>query len=163
DGIGFATTGDGGITNDYRVYPKSGTIAPATSGDYAAGTANDTNGQVPFSNTNLFYQAIPSLAPHTAPTIQQSLSTAEYGSDASNAQAGSTQIGSFGFAWHKVVITKNNDTVTWDIDDTRIATVAAGALTLGGSSIALGVSDVNTSTARHPSLVFTVFDNLVVS
>src|SRR4051812_21595364 len=26
DGIGFATTGDGGITNDYRVYPKSGTI-----------------------------------------------------------------------------------------------------------------------------------------
>ena len=25
DGIGFATTGDGGITNDYRVYPKFGT------------------------------------------------------------------------------------------------------------------------------------------
>ena len=44
-----------------------------------------------------------------------------------------------------------------------IATYDAGALALGGNNIALGVSDVNTSTARHPSLVFTVFDNLVVS
>src|SRR4051812_45260636 len=26
DGIGFATTGDGGITNDFRVYPKTGTF-----------------------------------------------------------------------------------------------------------------------------------------
>src|SRR4051812_25128534 len=30
DGIGFATTGDGGIVNDYRVYPKSATLAPAS-------------------------------------------------------------------------------------------------------------------------------------
>jgi hypothetical protein len=61
------------------------------------------------------------------------------------------------------VLKKASNIVTWDIDDTRIATFDASALTLGGSNIALGESDVNTSTARHPSLVFTVFDNLVVS
>src|SRR5213079_3423462 len=37
DGIGFATTGDGGITNDYRIYPKSGTIVPSGA-QYAAGS-----------------------------------------------------------------------------------------------------------------------------
>src|SRR5436853_584854 len=59
DAIGFATTGDGGITSDYRVYPKSGTISTAASGVYAAGTANDTNNATPMANTNLFYQGIP--------------------------------------------------------------------------------------------------------
>src|SRR5262245_26949548 len=38
DGIGFATTGDGGIASDYRVYPKSGAIVPGTTaGVYSAG------------------------------------------------------------------------------------------------------------------------------
>jgi hypothetical protein len=164
DGIGFATTVDGGITNDYRVYPKSGTISPATSGVYAAGTANDGTGQAPMSNTNAYYQAITSLAPHTAPAVQFGLSTAEYNDGANNTQGGSTQIGSFGFAWHKVVVTKNNNSVSWDIDDTRIATIDVSTLgALGGNNIALGESDVNTGTARHPSLLFTVFDNLTVT
>ncbi len=80
-----------------------------------------------------------------------------------NTQAGSTQAGAFGFAWHKVVLTKNGNDVTWDIDDTRIVTADVSALTLGGNNIALGQSDVNTSTTRHPSLLFTVFDNLEVT
>ena len=84
DGVGFATTGDGGITNDYRVYPKSGTIVPAaTAGVYAAGSN---------ANTAPYYEAIPSLAPHSAPAIQQSLSTAEFNDGANNTQAGQTQI-----------------------------------------------------------------------
>ena len=88
DGIGFATTGDGGIANDYRAYLKSGSISAGASGAYAAGTANDSNGISPLGNVNLYYQGIPSLAPHSAPAIQQSLSTAEYGGDAFNTQAG---------------------------------------------------------------------------
>lgn len=164
DGVGFATTGDGGIASDYRVYPASGTFTPATTaGVYAAGnTATST------SSSNAFYTALfPST---TAPAIQQTISTTEYddGSDAGagdtiNTQKGSTPAGSFGFAWQKVVITKNNNTVTWAINDTLIATANAATLTLGGANIALGVSDVNTTTARHHSLVFTVFDNLVVT
>jgi hypothetical protein len=58
---------------------------------------------------------------------------------------------------------QEHNIVTWTIDNTLIATQNASALTLGGNNIALGVSDVNNSTARHPSLVFTVFDNLVVT
>src|SRR5206468_10567283 len=84
DGIGFATTGDGGITNDYRAYPVSGTFAPVSSGDYAAGSN---------ANTAAYYQAL--FGTHTAPAAQLALSTAEYGSDASNTQAGSTQAGAF--------------------------------------------------------------------
>jgi hypothetical protein len=152
DAIGFATTGDGGITNDYRVYPVSGTIAAAGSGMYAAGA---------LANTNAYYTAL--FPAQSAPAVQQALSTAEYGGALNNTQQGQTQVGAFGFAWHKVVLTKNGNTVTWDVDNTRIATVDASALVLGGNNMALGVSDVNTSTTRHPSLLFTVFDNLVVT
>ena len=85
DGVAFATTGDGGITNDYRVYPKSGTIVPPTTpGVYAAGST---------ANTNAYYVSIPSLAAHTAPDIQKSISTNEYGGDAANTQEDSTQAG----------------------------------------------------------------------
>jgi len=153
DGVGFATTGDGGITNDYRVYPASGAIVPASSaGVYAAGS---------HANTNAYYTAL--FPSKTAPAVQLALSTAEYGGDAANTQAGSTQAGAFGFAWHEVVLTRDGNTVTWDIDGARIATTDVSALTLGGNNIALGVSDVNTTTTRHPSLLFTVIDNLEVT
>jgi hypothetical protein len=157
DGIGFATTGDGGIANDYRVYPKSGTISTPASGVYAAGT-----GATASQNVNPFYTALfPSVG---APTAQLALSTAEYAGDAFNTQAGLTQAGAFGFAWHKVEIIKDGNIVSWFVDDTALATIDAGPLgALGGNNIALGTSDVNGSTTRHPSLVFTLFDNLVIS
>jgi hypothetical protein len=150
DGIGFATSGDGGINSDYRIYPKSGTIVPAGP-EYAAGGSG---------NTLAYYQALfPAVS---APGVQQTLSTAEYGGDAFNTQAGSTQAGSFGFKWHKVTVILNGGIATWDVDDTRIATYNASSLTMGGGNIALGQSDVNTTTTRHPSLLFSVFDNLQV-
>jgi hypothetical protein len=154
DGVGFATTGDGGITNDYRVYPKSGTIVP---GSNAAVYPANSNANTATLYANLF----PSV---TAPAIQQTLSTAEYGSDASNTQAGSTQVGAFGFAWHYVVITTDGTTATWDVDGTRLANLDLTTLgALGGNNFALGESDVNSTTTRHPSLLFSVFDNLAVT
>lgn len=155
DGIAFATTGDGGIANDYRAYLKSGTVAAANSGVYAANS---------MANSADYYTAIPSLAPHSAPAVQLSLSTAEYAADASNTQAGQTQAGAFGFAWHKVDIIKDGDTVKWNVDDVSIAAADISSLgALGGNNIALGASDVNSSTTRHPALLFTVIDNLTVS
>jgi hypothetical protein len=146
------------------VYPKSGTVLTGPSGVYAAGTANDSNGISPLGNVNLYYQGIPSLAPHTAPSVQASLSTAEYGADAANTQAGQTQIGSFGFAWHKVDVIKTGNNIRWTIDDTPIASAdVSGLVPLGGNNFALGDSDVNTTTTRHPSLLFSLFDNLVVT
>ena len=88
DGVGFATTGDGGILNDYRVYPASGTIAAVTSGMYAAGTGTTAR-----ENSNAFYTSHPKLGAHSAPAVQQTISTAEYGGDLFNTQAGSTQPG----------------------------------------------------------------------
>ena len=68
--------------------------------------------------------------------MQQTLATAEYNQDAQPTQAGSTQPGAFGFAWHKVVLTNDGTNVTWDIDDVRIATVGLSTITgpLGGLS-----------------------------
>jgi len=153
DAIGFATTGDGGITNDYRVYPASGTIVAGSNAAVYPASSN--------ANTASYYTSL--FPSKSAPAVQQTLSTAEYGSDASNTQAGSTQAGAFGFAWHKVVLTKDGNQVTWDVDDTRIAQFDASSVTLGGSDIALGVSDVNSTTTRHPSLLFTLIDNLEVT
>lgn len=159
DGIGFVTTGDGGLAPDWRVYPKSGTIVPSTTPNvYAAAPAGSATAS---SNADAFYTA--KFPTQTAPAVQQTLATAEYGSDAFPVMAGNMQTGSFGFAWHKVVVTKNGNTVSWDIDDNRIAQYDISALTMGGNNVAIGVSDVNASTARHPSLVFTVFDNLTVT
>jgi hypothetical protein len=163
DGVVYGATGDGGIASDYRVFLASNTAAPASSGVYSAGTANDANGASPMANPNVYYTSIPSFAPHTAPAVQLALSTAEYGADASNTQAGQTQAGAFGFAWHHVVLTRNGNTASWTIDDVPFSNADISALTLGGNNFALGVSDVNTSTTRHPSLLFTLFDNVTVT
>ncbi len=151
DGVAFATTGDGGITNDYRAYPATNAIGPAT-----LLAANS------YFNTNAFYtEKFPAVA---APAAQAGIASAwSTEPSGNNPMAGTTQAGAFGFAWHKVVITKDNNLVTWSVNDNLFATVDASALTLGGSNIALGVSDVNTSTARYPTLTFTLFDNLTVT
>ena len=151
DGVAFAATGDGGITNDYRAYPNTNAIGPAT-----LLAANS------YLNTDTFYATkFPAVA---APPEQAALASAAFTEPSGfNPMAGTTQAGSFGFAWHKVVITKNNNSVTWSVDDNLFATVDTSALTLGGSNLALGVSDVNATTARYPQLVFTLFDNLVVT
>ncbi|HEX4414743.1 MAG TPA: PEP-CTERM sorting domain-containing protein [Lacipirellulaceae bacterium] len=152
DGIAFATTGDGGITNDFRTYPKTNAIGPTS--QLAAGA---------YSNQTALYTTLfPAVA---APAVQSGIASSFYTSPTGTGDpmGGVTQTGSFGFAWHKVVLTKNNGSVTWTVDDTLLATVDASALTLGGNNIALGVSDVNSTTARYPNLTFTVFDNLSVS
>jgi hypothetical protein len=156
DGIAFAATADGGIANDYRAFLASKSVADPSTGIYAAG-----NTATAYTNTAAYYQAL--FGTHTAPTAQLAISTAEFNDGANNTQAGSTQAGSFGFAWHKVELVKNNGKVYWNVDGTRMVTADVSALTLGGANLALGQSDVNTSTTRHPSLLFTVFDNLTVN
>jgi|tagenome__1003787_1003787.scaffolds.fasta_scaffold20920625_3 hypothetical protein len=157
DGIGFATTGDGGLGNDWRVFAKSGTFVPATTaGVYAANSATAT------SNADAFYTAL--FPAQSAPSGQQAIADADFFDTNGFVMGGMTQAGVFGFAWHKVVLAKNGNSVTWTIDDNLIATVDASTLgALGGNNIALGVSDVNATTAKYPSLEFTVFDNLTVS
>ena len=94
-----------------------------TANVYAAAPAGSATAN---QNTDAFYTA--KFPYNTVPAIQQSIATAEYGADASPVMAGSTQVGSFGFAWHKVTLTKTNNIVTWNIDDNLIATYDASAL-----------------------------------
>ncbi len=161
DGIGFATTGDGGINADFRVFPKSATaVVPTVGGGVYA--ANTTTAQ---SNADAYYTF---LTAQSAPDAQRAdftgIADAEYLDPGGNVMVGTTQVGAFGFAWHKVVLAKTGNTVTWSIDDHLIATVDASTLgALGGNNIAVGVSDVNTTTARHGLLEFTLFDNLTVT
>lgn len=59
---------------------------------------------------------------------------------------------------------KIGNTIKWTIDHRAIATIdTTSLLPLGGNNIALGDSDVNATTTRHPSLLFSLFDNLVVT
>ena len=95
DGIGFATTTDGAVALDYRVYPKSGTVSPAGTGIYAAEGTVDPGNLSPLASNHAFYPPLfPSLS---APAVQLELSTAEF-ADASNTQLGMTPAGTFGFA-----------------------------------------------------------------
>ena len=151
DGVAFATTGDGGITSDYRAYLKSGT-ATITGPVLTAGSAVNTVAYY----TNLF----PAVS---APLEQHALATNWYATGSFDPMNGATQPGAFGFAWHKVDITKNNGFVTWEVDGVLLASSDISTLTLGGNNIAIGTSDVNATTARYPDLYFLLIDNLTVS
>jgi len=61
------------------------------------------------------------------------------------------------------ILAPDGNIATWDVDDTRLVTADISTLTLDGNNIALGESDVNSTTTRHPSLLFTVIDNLTVT
>ncbi|WP_428307867.1 PEP-CTERM sorting domain-containing protein [Lacipirellula sp.] len=163
DGVTFATTGDGGIADDYRAYLPgvAAPIAGTTAGVYAAGAAADALKSESTFYTNLF----PSVS---APAVQQTIAANEYTEPTTpvpiaNPMLGISAAGSIGFAWQKITVTKNGNAVTWAINDNLIATVDAASVTLGGQNILIGASDVNTGTARYPSLVFTLFDNLTVT
>lgn len=163
DGIAFANSNDGGLFDDVRVFIKANVPAATSTGVYAAGTAAGgvNTAANPLNNKHEFYTS--KFPSQTAPAVQSGIAAAEYGLDASDVMAGQTEAGTFGFVWHKVDIIKSGGTVTWKINDNVFSTVDVSALTLGGNNIAIGQSDVNTSTARHPAMVFTVYDNLVVT
>jgi hypothetical protein len=61
-------------------------------------------------------------------------------------------------------VIKNSDNhVTWTVDGTVLVDADITGIALGGNNIALGVSDVNATTARHPSLAFLIVDNVLVT
>ncbi len=150
DGISLVTTGDGGITDDYRLFANT-TLVAANNPAYLAG------GRV--NAAQLYKDLFPAKS---APSVQVAFAPTEY-ADPINPMLGMTEPGTFGFAWHHVEIKVEDGIVTWTIDGTPIVNADTNGIGLGGNNIAIGVSDVNNTTARHPALVFTVFDNLVVS
>lgn len=149
DGLGFYATGDGGATQDYRIYTNAGMAAPAT-GYYEAGTT--TSPEVRNSN-HPYYASFGSVS---APAAQ----TASFPQ-----QNGTTQVGSQGFEWHDVVITKAGNIVTWRIDGIIIGEVDTTGLVFGGSNFHLTHADINATTtdASGEPLLFGLIDNVRVN
>lgn len=154
DSLQFSTTGDGGSTQDYRVYPKGALAAPST-GYYAAGTVSTPTSLDSRNDTVSYYAG---LGSKTAPAAQLALYPTE--------QTGTTRPGAIGFAWRDVEIKKLGNTVTWTIDGLLIATVNTSSLTFGGNNILLQYFDTNANSSTDsdaPALLFGLIDNVTVT
>ncbi len=150
DGVWFGADGEGQAgtstttLNDFSAF--SGTTHHAAgSGIYAAGTASNSRAQ-----SHAYYSgAFP--AGQTAPALQQS----NYPQ-----QTGSLEVGTIGFAWRDVIISKMGDTVEWFIDGLKIATIENVNVT--ANNIFIGYWDSFNSLSDNANLSFGLFDNVRV-
>lgn len=155
DSLWFATTHDGGSTQDYRVYPKGAMALPST-GLYAAGTT-DSPAASDSRNDSVAYYQTAAFGEKSAPAAQLLLYPQQFGS---------TRKGALGFAWRDVLVEKLGNIVTWKVDGVLIATVDSSTITgFGGSNFFLGHFDTNGTSSADPNdvnLLFTLIDNVQV-
>lgn len=149
ESVVFAVTLDGGSATDYRVYSSeaSGSYPPGSSVYAAPGGATN--------NSHSYYTtAFPSVG---APQAQIDLFPS---------QTGMTDPGEIAFKWRRVVIDVNNNIATWTIDGLLIARIDISTVSLGGTNILFGHSDVNQPSSEDPNaalLNVTIIDNIVVT
>ncbi len=150
DGVWFATDGEGQATDtsattpDWRAYV--GIILQQTnSGVWLGGNEPNVRG-----NGHPYY-ASTFPGGQTAPAFQQS-NFAQ--------QTGALAVGTVGFAWRDVIISKTGNTVEWFIDGLKIAAVTNASLT--ASNIFLGYWDSFTSLSDNTNLSFGLVDNVRV-
>jgi len=146
DSVWFAATGDGGSSADYRAYS---TAAPTSYSDgdsvYAAPSRNASDP---------YYAGFGSVG---APAAQILLFPQ---------QTGVIQAGAAGMAWHQVVIAKSGNTASWSVDGLPIATIDLNTVTLSGTNIFFGHSDINATSStdfNDSDLLFTLVDNIEVT
>jgi hypothetical protein len=146
DGFWFAVDGEGQASdtsttamNDFGAFTGT-TYYSAASGVYAAGTASDARG-----NLNSYY-ASTFPGGQTAPAGQS--------------QSGALAVGTIGFAWRDVIISKAGSTVEWFINGLKIATITGASFT--SSNIFIGLWDSFSSLSDNTNLSFAMFDNVRV-
>ena len=150
DGYYFSTDGDGGVSatsttsGDYAAYAGTALIS-TVSGAYLAGT--DTSAR---DNASVYYTTVFS-AGAAAPPLQQS----NYAQ-----QTGSLNNGTFGFAWHDVIVSRRGSTVDWVIDGVRLATISNATFT--ASNVLVGFWDPFASLSDNNNLSFGLVDNVRV-
>jgi uncharacterized delta-60 repeat protein len=150
DCVFFCATGDGGIAGtDYRAYSVvSNNYVPA-SGIFNAGTGTAPDVR---DNGHPYYSVFTSK---TAPAAQLALFPQ---------QTGSSAVGSQGFVWRDVAITRTNNKVNWTIDGRSIATVDTSSFSIS-TNILLNYFDFNAASSTDPNagtLLFSLFDNVRV-
>lgn len=146
DGYWFAADNEGQASdtsttamNDYGAFTGT-TYHSAASGVYAAGTASDSRG-----NGNSYY-ASTFPGGQTAPSSQS--------------QSGALAVGTIGFAWRDVIISKTGSTVAYAIDGLTIATITGASF--ASSNIFVGLWDSFNSLSDNTNLSFAMFDNVRV-
>jgi GH25 family lysozyme M1 (1,4-beta-N-acetylmuramidase) len=150
DGYYFGVNGDGGSgsgatgTADYNSYSNNVVLTVGT-GDYWAGT--DTSAR---DNANVYYTtSFPAGA--AAPALQQSTYPQ---------QTGSLNPGTFGLAWHDVIVSKRGTTVDWVVDGIRFATISNA--TFNASNVFIGFWDPFASLSSNNVINFGLVDNVRV-
>jgi hypothetical protein len=143
EGVLFAVTGDGGAAQDYRAYASTAQLDPTT-GVFAAGTQTGAR-----NNSDAYYAPFGGVA---APQAQLDLFPE---------QAGTTLVGSAGFAWHDVVIEKVGTNFSWFIDNLRIATIPLTNKEIS-TNIFVGYFDTAMGKSGNDELNFGLVDNLRV-
>lgn len=144
DSVYFMSTTDGNSASDYRAYSSA---APTS---YVEG---DPVYFAPSRNCNNAYYS--GFVGQAAPAAQLAL----FGT-----QTGTAQTGTTAFGWHKWVVEKVGNQVTWSIDGLNIARVDASTVTLGGSNILINYSDTNATSSTSPNdfLTTMIVDNVQV-
>ena len=150
DGYYFSINGDGGssdtATNTADVNGYSGaSILRAETGIYWAGTDTTARGNGNFYYTTTFGTGA------AAPALQQ----ANYPQ-----QAGSLNAGTFGLAWHDVIVSKRGSTVDWVIDGVRCCTISNATFT--ASNVFVGFWDPFNSLSSNNVINFGLVDNVRV-
>jgi hypothetical protein len=146
DGFYFSADGDGGVSStsvtfgDYAGYIGKN-WQNAASGIYAAGGLDNGNG----------YYASAFPTGQSAPALQQ----ANYAQ-----QSGSLASGTFGLAWHDVIVSRRGSTVDWVIDGVHMAAISNATFT--ASNIFVGFWDPFASVTDNTNLSFGLVDNLRV-
>ena len=127
DGVWAEMNGDGQAAETYR-YPDYGifigpTLQSSNTGVYASGT-----GGTALDCANAYYTA--KWPARSAPAAQ----TAMFGTQTENEAAGS-----FGFAWHEVILRNSGGVVTWLIDGFAIASITNASF--AGNNVSVGYLD----------------------
>ena len=150
DGFYFSVNGDGGSGDtqtgiaDYNAY-LGPNVQPVATGSYWAGTDLTARG-----NGNIYYTtAFPTRA--AAPAFQQ----ANYPQ-----QSGNLNAGTFGLAWHDVIVSKRGSTVDWVVDGIRLATISN--VTFTASNVFVGFWDPFSSLSSNNVINFGLVDNVRV-
>ena len=146
DGFYFSADGDGGVSSssttfgDYAGYSGKN-WQNAGSGIYAASALD---------NANYYYtSAFP--AGQSAPALQQS----NYPQ-----QTGALNSGTFGLAWHDVIVSRRGSTVNWSVDGILFATISNATFT--ASNVCVGFWDPFASLTDNTNLSFGLVDNVRV-
>jgi hypothetical protein len=150
DGFYFSINGEGGSgdsttgTADVNAYVGTAVQLVAT-GDYWAGTDVTARG-----NGNVYYTSTFPTG-RAAPALQQ----ANYPQ-----QSGNLNAGTFGFAWHDVIVSRRGSTVDWVVDGIRFATISNATFT--ASNVFIGFWDPFPSLSSNNIINFGLVDNVRV-